>query len=96
MGHPDFRAYGRIFATLHADLKTAMVKLMPEQQAEFVRASTAFTPENGAWGRQGCTRIVLATADTERVGEALTCAWQNAAVAARTKRRASTRPRPVR
>ena len=27
MGHPDFRASGRIFATLHPDRKTGMVAL---------------------------------------------------------------------
>ena len=27
MGHPDFRANGKIFATLHPDLQTGMVKL---------------------------------------------------------------------
>ena len=37
MGHPDFRANGRIFATLRADERTGMVKLTPEQQAEFLR-----------------------------------------------------------
>ena len=29
MGHPDFRAHGKIFATLHPDLQTGMVKLTP-------------------------------------------------------------------
>jgi hypothetical protein len=31
MGHPDFRVNGRIFATLHADMKWGMVKLTPGQ-----------------------------------------------------------------
>ena len=35
--HPDFRARGKIFATLgFPDLTRAMVKLTPEQQAEFM------------------------------------------------------------
>src|SRR3712207_3970758 len=38
MGHPDFRASGRIFATLHGNGKTGMVKLTPEQQNHFVTA----------------------------------------------------------
>jgi len=29
MGHPDFRVNGRIFATLHADMKFGMVALTP-------------------------------------------------------------------
>jgi hypothetical protein len=82
MGHPDFRAHGRIFATIHAGMTTAMVKLTPDQQRDFVAASPAFTPESGAWGRQGCTRVELAAAGAELVGEALTLAWQNGTAAA--------------
>src|SRR5271167_1989134 len=37
MDHPDFRVGGRVFATLgYPDEKWAMVKLTPEQQAEFI------------------------------------------------------------
>ena len=32
MGHPDFRANGRIFATLKADMEFGMVKLTPDEQ----------------------------------------------------------------
>src|ERR1044072_4457157 len=77
MGHPDFRANGRIFATLHADLEHGMVKLTPEQQALFVDDHPeVFTPENGAWGRQGSTRVRIAAAAEDVVGEAMTLAWQ--------------------
>lgn len=77
MGHPDFRANGRIFASLHADLLQGMVKLAPECQQEFVRRSpAAFAPENGSWGLQGCTRVQLDAVDDETLGEALTLAWQ--------------------
>jgi hypothetical protein len=93
MGHPDFRVNGRIFATLHADGRHGMVKLTPEQQAEFIgRAPAAFSPESGAWGRQGCTRVRLASIDDEILGEALTLAWRNHAVrrpAVRPKRRSA-------
>src|SRR3970282_783323 len=58
MDHPDFRANGRIFATLHGDNRHGMVKLTPEQQHEFIaRRPKAFEPERGAGGRQGCTRV---------------------------------------
>jgi hypothetical protein len=77
MGHPDFRVDGRIFATLHPDMKFGMVKLTPEQQQEFVRRSAVFAPENGAWGLQGCTSVRLDGADEETLGEALTLARQN-------------------
>ena len=32
MGHPDFRANGRIFATLKTDMESGMVKLTPDEQ----------------------------------------------------------------
>jgi hypothetical protein len=90
MGHPDFRANGRIFATLHGDGRFGMVKLTPEQQRQFVREHPdVFTPESGAWGRQGCTRVTLDAADAETIGEAMTLAWQNA-VASKTR---ATSPR---
>ena len=79
MGHPDFRAGGRIFATLRDEGRLGMVGLTPEQQQSFVAEHPSmFEPEAGAWGRQGSTRVVLERADAEVVGEALTLAWQNA------------------
>jgi len=82
MGHPDFRANGRIFATLHADLQSGMVKLTPDQQREFVQENRgSFSPEAGAWGRQGCTRVLLHAVDEDTLGEAMTLAWQNTAKA---------------
>ena len=81
MGHPDFRIAGRIFATLHADRKHGMVKLTPEQQEMLVRDHpAAFAPENGAWGRQGCTAVRLDVADEDTVGEAMTLAWRNSGI----------------
>lgn len=78
MGHPDFRVNGRIFATLHADMKFGMVKLTPEQQARFVHESpAAFAPENGAWGLEGCTAVRLNVVEEEILGEAMTLAWRN-------------------
>jgi hypothetical protein len=80
MGHPDFRANGQIFATLHAGDRFGMVKLSPEEQRRFTREHpAAFTPENGAWGRQGCTRVTLEAIDPETLGEAMTLAWQHTA-----------------
>lgn len=77
MNHPDFRANGRIFATLYPDGASGMVKLTPEQQQDFVVADQqTFIPASGAWGRQGCTVVQLESADEDRLGEALTLAWQ--------------------
>lgn len=77
MNHPDFRVGGRIFATLQPGLKKGMVALSPEEQARFVEeAPETFEPVAGAWGRGGATSVVLAAADDDIVGEALTLAWQ--------------------
>ena len=81
MHHPDFRVGGRIFATLgYPDENSAMVKLSPDEQKEFVRTSPGvFTPAKGAWGRQGATNIHLPAATIDIVREALTAAWRNTA-----------------
>ena len=46
MDHPDFRVGGKIFATLgYPDETRGMVKLMPDQQQDYIRLdSAAFTP----------------------------------------------------
>jgi hypothetical protein len=81
MHHPDFRVGGKIFATLgYPDEDSAMVKLSPEGQNEFVRTNPGvFTRVKGAWGRQGATNIYLPAAAKNIVREALTAAWQNTA-----------------
>jgi hypothetical protein len=99
MGHPDFRVNGRIFATLHPDHQSGMVKLTPDQQQIFVREDPAtFVPENGAWGRQGGTRVLLDSVDEDKLGEVITIAWQNIAnkgTAGRpTRKRAARAIRP--
>jgi YjbR len=92
MGHPDFRANGKIFATLHADLDWGMVKLTPDQQQRLVHENHAtFAPENGAWGRAGCTKVRLDSVDEDTLGDAMTLAWQNIA-----KKSASERSKPKR
>ena len=85
--HPDFRAGGRVFASLHPDGARAMVKLPPTEQARLVAASPdVWAPANGAWGRAGCTMVVLAAVRVAVVRDALTLAWQ-AATAGKPKRR---------
>lgn len=89
MGHPDFRANGRIFATLHADDRWGMVKLTPEEQQEFMRLhSKMFVPASGAWGRQGCTMVRLDAADKATLRGAMILAWEHTA-AAPPRRRSS-------
>lgn len=92
MGHPDFRANGRIFATLREDGQTGMVKLTPEQQAVVIAEHAGmFTPSAGAWGRGGCTDVVLAKARTAAVRAAMLLAWQ--AAMSRPRPRKPTRPK---
>jgi hypothetical protein len=81
MNHPDFRVAGKIFATLsYPDEAWGMVKLFPDQQAEFVAADPKmFTPVKGGWGKQGGTNVLLKAASEERVRQALAAAWQNTA-----------------
>jgi hypothetical protein len=87
MGHPDFRVNNRIFASLHSNDQFGMVALTPEQQQRLMAEHPeTFTPESGAWGRGGSTRVLLHAADQEAVGEALTLAWQNAVQKAKAKR----------
>lgn len=79
MAHPDFRVNGRIFASLHANDESGMVKLTPEEQHEFVRSHRKmFAPASGAWGRQGCTNVRLDAADEGTLRGAMVLAWQNA------------------
>lgn len=93
MDHPDFRANGKIFATIQTD-ERGMVKLTPDQQRRFVADHPeAFVPENGAWGRQGSTRVLFVAADDEVVGEAMTLAWQNTASARPGRASKATRGR---
>jgi hypothetical protein len=95
MGHPDFRVNGRIFATLHPGDTRGMVKLTPDQQREFMRASGAFEPAAGAWGRGGSTLVTLSAIDEETLGEAMTLAWREAIATASVKRaRSKKAPRP--
>jgi len=79
--HPDFRVAGKIFATLgYPDARWAMVKLTPEQQAEFVSADPAvFVPVKGGWGRRGATNVKLRPAKAAAVRSALNAAWCNTA-----------------
>jgi hypothetical protein len=81
MGHADFRAGGKIFATLGApDADHGMVALMPEQQQDFMAlAPDAFRPAAGAWGRGGSTLVRLEAVSVEILENALAAAWRRRA-----------------
>jgi hypothetical protein len=78
-------------------MQCGMVKLTPEQQQAFLRQHPkAFTPEPGAWGRQGCTAVRLDQVDEDVLGEAVTLAWQNTRAVRESRRPTSgrtTKPR---
>jgi hypothetical protein len=79
MNHPDFRVAGKIFATLgYPNKESGMVKLTPLQQQELVESHpSVFSPVTGAWGRQGCTSVLLARAPKRVLKEAILDAWRN-------------------
>jgi hypothetical protein len=81
MNHPDFRVAGKIFATLgYPNTERGMVKVTPVEQEMLVRAEpSVFSPETGAWGRQGSTRVNLRAAKKTTLRRALAAAWQLAA-----------------
>ena len=83
MRHPDFRAHGRIFATLgYPDTSWGMVKLTPLDQKHFVELHPqAFAPVKGAWGLRGATNIKLSAATRAGLQPALAAAWKNVAPA---------------
>jgi len=83
MGHPDFRAHGRIFCTIQHDPQWGALMLTPEQQRRFLRDyPDGFKPAAGAWGLAGSTLVHFASIDEEIMGEVLTLCWQNAAAKA--------------
>lgn len=103
-GHPDFRANGRVLASLHPDGLRAMVRVATPQQRALVAAAPAvFAPASGTWGRAGCTMLVLALADAATVRQALQDAWTVAmaqpkgrSAKAPTGRKATPRPKKPR
>ena len=78
-GHPDFRAGGKVFATMgYPDKDWAMVKLTPDQQEMLCAAEPAmFQPVKGGWGLRGATNLKLAAADQRTAKSALAMALKN-------------------
>jgi hypothetical protein len=76
--HADFRAGGKIFATLGLEREGFGVLLLtPEQQAGMVEdAPEIFSPVPGGWGRQGSTRVRLANVTPDILEAALQAAWR--------------------
>jgi hypothetical protein len=98
MGHPDFRVAGKIFATLgYPGKERGMVKLTPVQQEEFVAAHpAAFQPVTGAWGRKGCTSVLLSKAPKSALQRAILAAWRNHATKDQAMKSLPRKARPAR
>ena len=79
MSHPDFRANGRIFATLgYPDEHHGMVRLSPEDQPSFEQAEPeVFSKAKGAWGRHGATIVLLKKVRKSSLRKAMKAAWRN-------------------
>jgi hypothetical protein len=78
-GHADFRAAGKVFATMgYPDKDWAMVKLTPDQQGVLCAAEPAmFQPVKGTWGLRGATLLRLAVTDVTTARSALGMARGN-------------------
>jgi hypothetical protein len=102
MGHPDFRANGRIFATLVGDETRGGLNLKPEEQCAVMKMHpAAFAPASGAWGRNGWTVVDLRAVTKSAVRGSMLLAWQNVTTSkprrpAARSRRPSLRPRTKR
>ena len=85
--HPDFRRNGKIFATLgYPDDNYGMVKLTAEQQVAFMAThGEVLTACNGAWGRAGCTNVLLAKANAKLARDVMTHAIENVGATPQTK-----------
>lgn len=85
MGHADFRARGRVFASLDVpEAGWCMVRLTPDQQASLIAAvddDRKVKPASGAWGRQGCTHLWIGRGGVSGtlVKRAVVSAWRNVA-----------------
>jgi hypothetical protein len=80
MGAEDWRAGGKIFATLRPDYASGAIKLTPEQQDMLCAAEPAiFKPSSGAWGRHGWTEIDVKRIDAVTAKSAMAMSFANVA-----------------
>jgi hypothetical protein len=94
MGHPEFRASGRIFASLRIDGVTAMVRLMPDQQAMFLHEPPEMcSPAAGPGGRGSHTAVALPKAGVPAVRAVMHLAWELALSNPRSRERTRSKPR---
>jgi hypothetical protein len=90
--HPDFRANGKIYATLgYPNERYGVLMLTPEEQAEAMgRHPREFDPVKGGWGRKGNTRVLLEAIGTETLKPWMELAWRRAAAKKSRRRKGDT------
>ncbi len=77
---PDFRVKNKVFAVLHNDKSTMVVKLSVIDQSVFCAFDkTVIYPVPGGWGRKGWTMINLKKVKRSMLLDALTTAWKTVA-----------------
>ena len=77
---PDFRVKNKVFAVLHNDKSTMVVKLSVTDQSVFCAFDkTIIYPVSGGWGRKGWTMINLKKVKRSMLLDALTTAWKTVA-----------------
>jgi len=89
MGHADFRANGRVFASLDAKESVGVAIVTPSQQRKLRQASPAFAAAAGAWGKAGATKVALADVYADMAAAALSMAWEGAMAQEPPKARAA-------
>jgi hypothetical protein len=76
----SFRVKGKIFATYHATLDCAMLKLSLINQSVYcVMDKKVFYPVPGGWGKKGATFVELKHVKKQVFREALQKAWAGVA-----------------
>ena len=71
----SFRVRKKIFATLDAAQRKAVLKLSEIDQSVFCSWGTVFHPVQGAWGKKGWTEVELDLVSDEVLQDALTIAF---------------------
>lgn len=75
-GAEAFKVAGQIFCTLSPDVPRAVVKLVPEDQANLAAAHPGvLEPVPGYWGRKGWTYLWYENASEALIADLLRLSW---------------------
>lgn len=76
----SFRVKGKIFATLTADGKIVVLKLLPEIKESLIQSDPdAIIPLPGAWDRGGWTQIAIGGMEAGKLADLVRLAWRQVA-----------------